>query len=173
MSFQPKSAYDYDELIHCANGELFGLGNARLPYPPMLMFDEISEINNHGGAFNKGQIVAKLHVKPDLWFFHCHFKTDPVMPGCLGLDAMWQLIGFFLGWGGSPGRGRALGVGEVKFFGQILPEVKQVRYEIDMKRVIRGKLHMGIGDGKLFADDKQIYSAETLKVGAFVDLSNL
>ena len=161
------SSYNYDELIACGNGDLFGEGNARLPLPPMLMFDRITHVSSDGGANNKGQIIAELDVKPDLWFFDCHFKTDPVMPGCLGLDAMWQLIGFFLGWLGQPGRGRALGAGEVKFTGQVLPTAKRVRYEIDMRRVLTGKLVMGIGNAQLFADDKLIYTAQDLRVGLF------
>ncbi len=161
------SSYNYDELIACGNGDLFGEGNARLPLPPMLMFDRITHVSSDGGANNKGQIIAELDVKPDLWFFDCHFKTDPVMPGCLGLDAMWQLIGFFLGWLGQPGRGRALGSGEVKFTGQVLPTAKLVRYEIDMRRVLTGKLVMGIGNAQLFADDKLIYTAKDLRVGLF------
>lgn len=161
------SSYSYDELIACGNGDLFGDGNARLPLPPMLMFDRITHISSDGGANNKGHIIAELDVKPDLWFFDCHFKTDPVMPGCLGLDAMWQLIGFFLGWLGQPGRGRALGAGEVKFTGQVLPTAKLVRYEIDMRRVLTGKLVMGIGNAQLFVDEKLIYTAKDLRVGLF------
>lgn len=161
------SSYSYDELIACGNGDLFGDGNARLPLPPMLMFDRITHISSDGGANNKGHIIAELDVKPDLWFFDCHFRTDPVMPGCLGLDAMWQLIGFFLGWLGQPGRGRALGAGEVKFTGQVLPTAKLVRYEIDMRRVLTGKLVMGIGNAQLFVDEKLIYTAKDLRVGLF------
>tara|TARA_B110000971_G_scaffold219404_2_gene260452 strand:- start:504 stop:1016 length:513 start_codon:yes stop_codon:yes gene_type:complete len=162
-----QSSYSYDELIACANGELFGDGNARLPSPPMLMFDRITHISDEGGAHGKGEIKAELDVKPDLWFFDCHFKTDPVMPGCLGLDAMWQLIGFHLGWLGNLGRGRALGAGAVKFTGQVMPDVKLVRYEIDLKRVMTGRLTMGIGEARLLADDKLIYTAEGLRVGLF------
>jgi 3-hydroxyacyl-[acyl-carrier protein] dehydratase/trans-2-decenoyl-[acyl-carrier protein] isomerase len=162
-----QSSYSYEELIACANGELFGDGNARLPSPPMLMFDRITHISNEGGAHGKGEIKAELDVKPDLWFFDCHFKTDPVMPGCLGLDAMWQLIGFHLGWLGNLGRGRALGAGAVKFTGQVMPDVKLVRYEVDLKRVMTGRLTMGIGEARLFADDKLIYTAEGLRVGLF------
>ncbi len=162
-----QSSYSYDELIACANGDLFGDGNARLPSPPMLMFDRITHISDEGGAHGKGEIKAELDVKPDLWFFDCHFKTDPVMPGCLGLDAMWQLIGFHLGWLGNPGRGRALGAGGVKFTGQVMPDVKLVRYEVDLKRVMTGRLTMGIGEARLLADDKLIYTAEGLRVGLF------
>jgi len=164
MSLQ--NSYTYDELIACGNGEVFGDGNARLPAPPMLMFDRITKISDAGGAFDKGYMEAELDIHPGLWFFDCHFNTDPVMPGCLGLDAMWQLIGFYLGWLGHPGRGRALG-GAIKFTGQVMPDIKLVRYEIDMKRVMAGKLVMGIGDARLYADDKMIYEAEGLRVGLF------
>ena len=167
-----KSSYTYDELIACGHGELFGPGNARLPLPPMLMFDRITHISDEGGAYGLGEIRAELDVKPDLWFFQCHFENDPVMPGCLGLDAMWQLIGFFLGWSGGPGRGRALGAGEVKFYGQVLPDAKKVEYHIDMKRVIKRKLYMGIGDAKMYVDGREIYSANDLRVGLFTDTSN-
>lgn len=166
-----KSSYDYDDLIACGHGELFGPGNARLPLPPMLMFDRITHISDEGGAHGLGEIRAELDVKPDLWFFQCHFENDPVMPGCLGLDAMWQLIGFFLGWTGGPGRGRALGAGEVKFYGQVLPDAKKVEYRIDMKRVIKRKLYMGIGDAKMYVDGREIYSANDLRVGLFTDTS--
>ena len=162
-----KNSYGYDDLIACANGEMFGIGNARLPAPPMLMFDRITKITDDGGAFDKGEIIAELDVKPDLWFFDCHFREDPVMPGCLGLDAMWQLIGFYLGWRGNPGKGRALGAGQVKFTGQVMPDVKLVRYEIDIKRMMTGRLTMGIGHARLFADDQLIYTAEDLRVGLF------
>ena len=146
---------------------MFGPGNAQLPLPPMLMFDRITHISTEGGAFEKGQVIAEFDINPERWFFACHFKGDPVMPGCLGLDAMWQLVGFFMGWAGSPGRGRALAVGEVTFRGQITPATKLVRYEIDMKKVIQRSLHMGVGDGKVFADGVHIYSAKDLKVGLF------
>lgn len=162
-----KNSYGYDDLIACANGDMFGVGNARLPAPPMLMFDRITKITDDGGAFDKGEIIAELDVKPDLWFFDCHFREDPVMPGCLGLDAMWQLIGFYLGWRGNPGKGRALGAGQVKFTGQVMPDVKLVRYEIDIKRMMTGRLTMGIGHARLFADDQLIYTAEDLRVGLF------
>jgi 3-hydroxyacyl-[acyl-carrier protein] dehydratase/trans-2-decenoyl-[acyl-carrier protein] isomerase len=162
-----KNNYTYEELLQCARGDLFGPGNAQLPLPPMLMFDRIVKINEQGGNANKGYIVAELDIRPDLWFFHCHFPGDPVMPGCLGLDAMWQLIGFFLGWLGGPGRGRALGAGEVKFTGQVTPTTQLVKYHIDMKRVIMRKLVMGIGDAIMEADGKEIYSAKDLRVGLF------
>ena len=164
-----QNSYSYEELIKCGNGELFGPGNAQLPQPPMLMFDRITHISDKGGKHDKGQIIAELDVNPDLWFFGCHFNDDPVMPGCLGLDAMWQLIGFHLGWLGGPGRGRALGVGEVKFTGQILPTNKKVTYKITLKRVIKRKLFMGIGDGEVLVDGKVIYTAKDLKVGLFKD----
>jgi 3-hydroxyacyl-[acyl-carrier protein] dehydratase/trans-2-decenoyl-[acyl-carrier protein] isomerase len=160
-------SYDYAQLIECAEGAMFGPGNARLPAPPMLMFDRITRVSEDGGAFGKGQLVAELDIRPDLWFFDCHFRDDPVMPGCLGLDAMWQLAGFFLPWLGEPGRGRALGVGEVKFTGQVLPNAKLVRYEIDIRRVMRGKLRMVIADGRTYVDDRLIYEAHNLRVGLF------
>jgi 3-hydroxyacyl-[acyl-carrier protein] dehydratase/trans-2-decenoyl-[acyl-carrier protein] isomerase len=167
-----KSSFSYEELIQCGHGELFGEGNARLPIPPMLMLDRIIEINADGGEFGKGQIIAELDINPDLWFFECHFPTDPVMPGCLGLDAMWQLIGFYLGWLGSPGRGRALGSGEVKFFGQVLPTAKKVTYKIELSRVIQRKLVMGVGNATMEVDGKEIYSAKDLKVGLFTSTEN-
>jgi len=161
------SSLDYEALLACGRGEMFGPGNAQLPAPPMLMFDRIVEINETGGAHQKGYIEAELDINPELWFFACHFIGDPVMPGCLGLDAMWQLVGFYLGWRGNPGRGRALGVGEVKFTGQVTPAVKKVVYKIDMKRVMSGKLIMGIADGVVEADGKPIYQASGLRVGLF------
>ncbi len=161
------SSLDREQLLACARGEMFGAGNAQLPAPPMLMFDRITSITEDGGAHGKGFIRAELDIKPDLWFFGCHFLGDPVMPGCLGVDAMWQLTGFFLPWLGEPGRGRALGVGEVKFTGQVLPSAKVVRYEIDVKRVLRGKLRMVIADGRTYVDDRLIYEADTLRVGLF------
>lgn len=166
MSNRP-SSLSKEDLLRCGRGEMFGIGNPQLPLPPMLMFDRITHISEEGGLFDKGEIRAELDVTPDLWFFDCHFQGDPVMPGCLGLDAMWQLIGFFLGWAGGEGRGRALGSGEVKFYGQVLPTAKKVRYQIDMKRVIKRKLFMGLADAKLFVDDREIYSATDLKVGLF------
>jgi 3-hydroxyacyl-[acyl-carrier protein] dehydratase/trans-2-decenoyl-[acyl-carrier protein] isomerase len=159
--------FDHEDLLACARGEMFGPGNAQLPAPPMLMFDRITSVSKDGGAQGKGQIIAELDIHRDLWFFDCHFIGDPVMPGCLGLDAMWQLVGFFLGWSGAPGRGRALGVGEVKFSGQVTPEVERIVYRIDFKRVILRKLVMGIADGLLEADGKPIYEAKDLKVGLF------
>ena len=163
-----KNSFDYNDLISCADGDMFGMGNARLPSPPMLMFDRISKITEDGGAFNKGYIEAELDIKKELWFFDCHFKTDPVMPGCLGLDAMWQLVGFFLGWVGNPGKGRALGVAEVKFTGEVLQNNKLAKYIIDMKRIIKkGETSVGLADGILLIDDKKIYSAKNLKVGLF------
>lgn len=164
-----KHQFDYEDLISCGRGELFGLGNAQLPLPPMLMFDRITRIGEQGGVHGKGEIIAELDIRPDLWFFACHFENDPVMPGCLGLDAMWQLIGFYLGWLQAPGRGRALGVGEVKFTGQVLPSAHRVTYQVSMKRVILRKLVMGIADATLLVDDKPIYEASDLRVGLFVD----
>jgi len=162
-----KNSFSYEQLIDCANGDLFGKGNAQLPSPPMLMFDRITNINETGGAFQKGEIVAELDIKPKLWFFDCHFKGDPVMPGCLGLDAMWQLVGFYLGWLEQPGKGRALGVGEVKFTGQVLDTVKKVTYQISIKRLILRKLILGVADGVLKADGEPIYQANDMKVGLF------
>ena len=163
-----KNSYSYNELINCGEGKLFGPGNAKLPLPPMLMFDRITEITNDKGAFNKGSVKAELDIKKNLWFFDCHFKEDPVMPGCLGLDAMWQLVGFYLGWIGNPGKGRALGVGTVKFTGEVLQNVKLVKYEIDMKKIMSpGGTTVGLANGRVLADDKKIYSADSLKVGLF------
>ena len=173
MSFIPKSSYNKNELIDCSNGELFTKsGDGRLPSDNMLMFDEIVDINDSGGEFNKGSVIANLIINPNLWFFDCHFKEDPVMPGCLGLDAMWQLLGFYLLWSGLPGIGRALGAEKVKFFGQVLPNAKLVRYELDIKRVINRGAVLGLANGKMFVDNRQIYSAEKLKVGLFDDPSN-
>ena len=163
-----KSSYNYEELIDCANGKLFGKGNAKLPLPPMLMFDNISEISENSGKFKNGFIVAKLIIKPNLWFFNCHFKDDPVMPGCLGLDAMWQLVGFYLGWLGKPGKGRALGVNSVKFTGEVLNNTKIAKYQVDMKKILKkGNTTVGLANGILFIDNKPIYEAENLKVGLF------
>jgi len=163
-----KNSFTYDELISCGNGELFGLGNAKLPLPPMLMFDRITEINENDGLFRKGSLKAELDIQDDLWFFNCHFKDDPVMPGCLGLDAMWQLVGFYLGWLGYPGKGRALGVSAVKFTGEVLKNVKKVTYEVNMKKIMApGGTTVGLANGILLADGKKIYSAESLTVGLF------
>ncbi len=167
MTENRKSSFTYDELIACGRGEMFGPANAQLPAPPMLMMDRINLITNEGGLFGKGEIITELAIDSDFWFFKCYFIDDPVMPGCLGLDAMWQLVGFFLGWSGAPGKGRALGVGEVKFTGQVTPNVKKVVYRINLKRVIMRKLVMGIGDGVLEADGKLIYEAKDLRVGLF------
>ena len=163
------SSFDYEDLLSCARGELFGPGNAQLPLPPMLMFDRISHISADGGDYGRGKVVAELDVRPDLWFFSCHFKGDPVMPGCLGLDAMWQMLGFFLGWLGAPGRGRAVSVGMVKFSGMVLPSVKKIEYSVDLRRVIRRKFTLGTGDGVLKADGDTIYTATDLRVGLFED----
>ena len=168
MSFIPKNSYNKEELLDCAQGNLFGQENGRLPTPNMLMFDRISTINTDGGKFSKGEIIAELDVNPDLWFFDCHFKNDPVMPGCLGLDAMWQLVGFYLGWIGEPGKGRALGVNSVKFTGEVLKNIKMATYEINMKRILKKEgTAVGLANGILSADGKIIYTAENLKVGLF------
>ena len=164
---QRQNSYTYEELIACGHGKTFGEGNAKLPLPPMLMFDRITSITSDGGRHGKGQIIAELDIRPDLWFFDCHFEGDPVMPGCLGLDAMWQLIGFFLGWSGGPGRGRALGSGEIKFTGEVLPTAKLVTYRIDLNRLVMRKLVMGVADATLEVDGKEIYSAKDLKVGLY------
>lgn len=167
LSFSPKQSYDYEELLACGRGELFGPGNAQLPLPPMLMFDRITHVSGDGGEHSKGGITAELDIRPGIWFFDCHFQGDPVMPGCLGLDALWQLGGFFLGWCGGPGRGRALGSGEVKFTGQITPAARLVRYRLDLKRVIMRRLYMGIADGCVEVDGEVIYTARDLRVGLF------
>jgi len=166
---EQRNSFTREELLQCGHGELFGPGNAQLPLPPMLMIDRIIRINDDGGKYGKGEIVAELDITPDLWFFACHFEGDPVMPGCLGLDAMWQLVGFFLGWKGGPGRGRALGSGEVKFTGQVTPENKKITYRIDLKRVIMRKLVMGIADAEMSVDDVVIYTADSLRVGLFTN----
>ena len=163
-----KNSFKYEDLIECANGKLFGPGNAKLPSPPMLMFDRITSIQDVKGLYNKGFIEAELDIKKNMWFFDCHFKEDPVMPGCLGLDAMWQLVGFYLGWTGEPGKGRALGVNSVKFTGEVLINAKIAKYKVDMKRILKKKgAVVGLADGTLAADGKEIYKAESLKVGLF------
>ncbi len=167
MSMTRKNSYTREDLLACSQGEMFGPGNAQLPAPNMLMLDRIVSITEDGGAHGKGEIVAELDITPDLWFFDCHFPGDPVMPGCLGLDAMWQLVGFFLGWSGHPGRGRALGCGEVKFTGQILPTAKKVTYRINIKRVMARSLVLGIADGSVSVDGREIYTASNLRVGLF------
>ncbi|GAB0153260.1 3-hydroxyacyl-[acyl-carrier-protein] dehydratase FabA [Marinobacterium sp. BA1] len=166
------SSFEREELLKCGHGEMFGPGNAQLPVGNMLMLDRIIEINTDGGQYGKGEIIAELDIRPDLWFFDCHFPEDPVMPGCLGLDAMWQLVGFFLGWRGNEGRGRALGSGEVKFTGQVLPTASKVTYHIELKRVIERKLVMGIADGSLSVDGRTIYTATDLRVGLFKQTDN-
>jgi len=167
-----QTSFTRDELLSCGRGEMFGPGNAQLPTPNMLMMDRIIKISDEGGAFGKGEMQAELDIHPDLWFFECHFPGDPVMPGCLGLDAMWQLVGFFLAWIGNPGHGRALGVGEVKFTGQVLPSAEKVTYHINMKRVISRKLVLGVGDGVMMVDGREIYSAKDLRVGLFTSTDN-
>ncbi len=162
-----KSSYSYEDLLTCGRGELFGPGNAQLPLPPMLMLDRISRISDDGGAFGKGHIIGELDIKPDLWFFPCHFHGDPVMPGCLGLDALWQMLGFFLAWLGAPGKGRALSVGEVKFSDMVVPSVEKVEYVVNLKRIIQRKFALGIADGELKADGKTIFTASDLRVGLF------
>jgi 3-hydroxyacyl-[acyl-carrier protein] dehydratase/trans-2-decenoyl-[acyl-carrier protein] isomerase len=162
-----KANYTYNELLQCAHGELFGPANARLPLPPMLMFDRITRIVDNGGQYGKGEIVAELDIRPDLWFFSCHFETDPVMPGCFGLDALWQLLGFYLGWTGAHGRGRALGVGQVKFTGQVLPSAHCVTYHLHIRRIINRKLVVGIANGIVLVDSEPIYESNDLRVGLF------
>lgn len=166
-SFVQKDSYTYEDLIACAHGKLFGEGNARLPLPPMLMIDRIMRIASTGGRYGKGEIVAEKDIKPDLWFFPCHFESDPVMPGCLGLDALWQLVGFFLGWAKAPGKGRALSVGEVKFSGEVVPTVKKLEFRIHIKRVFLRKFGIAVADGEVLADDKQIFESKDMRVGVF------
>ena len=172
MSAERQNAYDYDDLMKCAMGDIFGPTNGKLPKPPMLMTDRIPLITEEGGKYGKGEIKAELDINPDLWFFECHFEGDPVMPGCLGLDAMWQLVGFYLVWLGLQGRGRALGVGKVKFSGQVLPTAKLVTFQLDIKRVISRKLNMAIADGTMSVDGREIYTAEDLRVGLFTSTEN-
>ncbi|MEL6502985.1 MAG: 3-hydroxyacyl-[acyl-carrier-protein] dehydratase FabA [Pseudomonadota bacterium] len=164
---EQQSSYTYEEILTCSRGEMFGPGNAQLPLPPMLMFDRITSVSETGGTNDKGHIHAQFDVHPDLWFFPCHFQGDPVMPGCLGLDALWQLTGFYLGWLGEPGKGRAISTGEVKFKGQITPETKLVEYEINFKNVRRGRLVLGIADGQVKADGEVVFTATDLKVALF------
>ncbi len=167
-----KNSFSREELLACGHGDLFGPGNARLPLPNMLMMDRITSITADGGEHGKGEIIAELDITPDLWFFDCHFEGDPVMPGCLGVDAMWQIVGFFLGWKGNPGKGRALGSGEIKFTGQVLPTAKKVTYRLTIKRLIERKLVMGIADGTMEVDGKVIYTAKDLRVGLFTSTDN-
>ena len=167
-----KNSFSREELLQCGHGELFGPGNARLPLPNMLMMDRVTHISGEGGTYGRGEIIAELDINPDLWFFKCHFEGDPVMPGCLGVDAMWQLVGFFLGWRGNPGRGRALGSGQIKFSGQVLPDAQKVTYTLNMKRVIERKLVMGIADGTVAVDGREIYTAKDLRVGLFTTTDN-
>jgi len=163
------AAFSFDELNECGHGQLFGAGNAQLPLPPMLMFDRISCITEGGGQYGRGLVQAELDIRPDLWFFGCHFAGDPVMPGCLGLDAMWQLVGFFLAWRGGLGRGRALGGAEIQFTGQVTPDKKLVRYSVDIKRVISRSVVMGIADASMEVDGEKIYEGKGLRVGLFTE----
>lgn len=165
-----KSSYSKEELIACGHGELFGQGNAQLPLHNMLMVDRITEINDSGGKKGKGCVIAELDIDPQLWFFECHFQGDPVMPGCLGLDAMWQLVGFYLGWTGAQGRGRALGAGRIKFSGQVTPDCTLVKYVIDMKKIVNRNVVMGVADGRMYVDEQETYSANDLRVGLFREL---
>ncbi len=169
---EKKESYTREELLQCGEGKLFGPGNAQLPLPPMLMIDRITRISQESGLFSKGEVIAELDIRPDLWFFECHFRGDPVMPGCLGLDAMWQLVGFYLGWLGGPGHGRALGAGEVKFTGQVTPKNRLITYHVDLKRVMMRKLVMGIADARMKVDGRVIYHAKDLRVGLFKTTDN-
>ena len=168
MNFEQQNSYQQAELQACGHGQMFGDGNAQLPLPPMLMFDRITHISDKGGVYGRGEVIAELDINPELWFFKCHFEGDPVMPGCLGVDALWQLVGFFLGWKGGAGHGRALGSGEIRFTGQVTPDCKLVRYQLSLKRVVMRKLFMGIADGQVEADGKVIYTSKDLRVGLFV-----
>jgi len=167
MNSERQNSYERTELLACGRGQMFGDGNAQLPLPPMLMFDRITHISDKGGAYGRGEVIAELDIKPQQWFFTCHFKGDPVMPGCLGVDALWQLMGFFLGWKGGLGHGRALGSGEIRFTGQVTPDCKLVRFQLSLKRVVMRKLVMGIADGQVEADGKVIYTGKDLRVGLF------
>jgi 3-hydroxyacyl-[acyl-carrier protein] dehydratase / trans-2-decenoyl-[acyl-carrier protein] isomerase len=167
----PLSSYTKEQLLKSSEGGYFGPGNAQLPAPPMLMMDRITEISTDGGEFSRGHVIAELDITPDLWFFHCHFRGDPVMPGCLGLDALWQIIGYWLGWSGSPGKGRAVGGGELKFKGHVTPDIALVRYRVDMRQVRRGKLALGIANGRVFADDACVYLASDMRVGLIAPAS--
>ncbi|MEM7442767.1 MAG: 3-hydroxyacyl-[acyl-carrier-protein] dehydratase FabA [Pseudomonadota bacterium] len=162
-----KNSYSYEDLLRCAHGELFGPKNARLPLPPMLMVDRITHISDQGGSHGKGELVAEFDIKPDLWFFKCHFETDPIMPGCLGLDALWQLLGFYLGWTGAQGRGRAISTGEVRFAGEVLPDSKLATYRLDIRRIINRRLVLGVADGSMEIDGEPVYEAKDLRVGLF------